>query len=105
MRTTIILYEHPKAHGDVINWAKSLDIQEIVEHQEKESWFFQINHGEIEGTEDVESISCMPTYDRINLFDYLAVQKIDKLVLWGAFTKDFLTNLTRVMVEAENTNK
>jgi len=84
---TVIIYEYPKAHGDVLSWAQTQKINEIIDRPESSEWNFVRPFADHN-----EQIICLPS-DKLGLIEDLSAVNIDKLVLWGAFKKEFLRSL------------
>lgn len=99
MITTVILYEYPKAHPDVLNWGDTLRIPEIIQNPENIDWQFIRRHEDVV-EEKIECFGCHKS-GRSEAIEFLAKTKIDKLVLWGAFTKEFLREIVRSMDSAD----
>ena len=77
---TLIVYQYPEALPDVYRWA----IEQKVELKGESPVFLVVKEEEI--------IDIMPIHSAMNHRD-----RIDKLVLWGAFTKDDLYMLYCLM--------
>lgn len=95
MSVTVILYEYPKAHPDVLNWGDTLRIPEIIQNPQSIDWKFTRHHND--GDENIECFGCHHKTGRLEATKFLEEHKVDKLVLWGAFTKEFLREIVQSM--------
>lgn len=86
MKRTLILYQWPLALPDVYRWAadNKFVLGALVPEDKAPSYI--VRRAE-------ETIIIKATDD----IDHLADQKPDKLVLWGAFSKEQLTKIIEVM--------
>lgn len=83
---TLVLYQNPAAHGDVLEWGAKMN---IVLNSNQSSWFLKICHED--GT---ESIKIMP----INELNFN--QDCSKLVIYGSVSKkDLIRILNHVHIE------
>lgn len=85
---TLIIYEYPKALPDVLRWAETLKLHEIIENPDDLLWVFTL----FKNDEESEHFWILPHNDLTMLKD--AMTDVTKVVLWGAFDLNTLQTLT-----------
>lgn len=81
---TLVIYENPVAHQDIIDWAKKLNLKEITESKTKIEWELCREH-----KDGIEDIKIIPSSN----LEFLEGTSCTKLVLYGRFSKEDLDNI------------